>query len=1079
MDTKRLCWKCRAPLPTDAPRGLCPACLLGLAVSGDDDDAPPAAAEIENQKSPTANPRVRYFGDYELQDEIARGGMGVVYRARQSSLNRPVALKMILAANFASEADVARFRREAESAANLDHPNIIPIYEVGEHDGRHYFSMRLIEGTSLAERMRNEDHSQTPLTRPSGTLSPRPMRGEGWGEGSSLKAAVHLITKVARAVHYAHQHGILHRDLKPANILLDASGEPFVTDFGLARSVEGDSALTLSGAVMGTPAYMAPEQATASKTITTSADIYSLGAILYEALTGQPPFKGGTVIETIQHVLDDEPRPPRELSSSVDKDLETIALKCLEKDPARRYSSAEALAADLDHWLNHEPIAARPIGGVERAVKWARRKPALAALILVTLLAVSAYIGLALFNKARFLRERDLAIEARMRAELAEKETEQKLWQSYLAQARANRWSGRAGRRFESLGVLARAAEIKPSLELRNEAIASLALADLRLASQWQGRPPGTSLVGVDDKFELYARGDEQGSVSVRRLADDSELAALPGFGVRAAWIMQFSPDARLLAVAYGDTRRCRVWDWKEKRIVADFDDVFQFAFDFSPDGLRLALGGQDGAIRLFDLEAGQTTLRFNGGAQPHTLRFSPDGSQIAVSLNGRPLVEIHDVVRGQLLHTLTNAAAVRQIGWHPDGKSLAAPCANGQTVIWELGARPRQRVVLAGHRNVAAQACFNRRGDLLATSGWDGTLRLWNAVTGEALVNHKDSSMALHFSPDETRLGPMYDGAQLRVLEVAAGRECRALPGHPGRVVWTADFTKDGRWLATGGSEGVRLWDLQTDRQAAFLNTAETRAALFHPGGQGLFTSAANGLEQWPLDIVTNETGVASVRFGQPTRLPATYKLERACLSPDGKVAFAAHGTGIRVVTLDGSAATYVLKGHPGAAFISLSPDGKWLASGTWKGQGVEVWDWAATNVVAKLDVRDSADVAFSPDGRWLVTGNSEEYVFWKAGDWTRSHAVARERSGDFFGRMCFSPDGRMLALAHTRDLVKLVDTATGNELATLEAGPQTPLAFTPDGAQLVVAGERGALQIWDLARIRRQLAAMKMDWQ
>lgn len=1062
------CPQCGAVLAPDAPQGLCPACLLQAGLS-------PSVAASEPNVEITLDPSqprsvsggsqlkfiasgpglpqsIRYFGDYELESEIARGGMGVVYRARQSSLNRIVALKMILAGNFAGKAGVARFRREAEAAAKINHPNIVPIYEVGEHDGHHYFAMRLIEGSSLAGTLRE--------------LSSNP------------RAAVQLMSKIARAIHHAHQHGILHRDLKPANILIDGDGEPFVTDFGLAKSVEGDSALTLSGAVMGTPAYMAPEQASGAKQLTTAADIYSLGAILYEILTGQPPFKGGTVIETIQQVMNDEPRPPRELVRRVDRDLETIALKCLEKDPARRYGSAEALAADLDRWLNQEPITARPVSTFERVVKWTRRRPAPAALVVVSFAAVCAYVGQALFNEARFLRERDAAIDARLRVEVAERETVQKLWQSYLSQARANRWSGRAGRRFESLSVLAKAAEIRPSLELRNEAIACMALADLRVAHAWKGRPPGTALASVDQRFELLARGDKQGGISVRRVSDDAELASLPGFGVPAAWIMQFSPDARLLAVAYGDTRRCRVWDWKEQRVVSDFNDVHQFAFDFSRDGRRAALGGTDGSIRVHDFETGQTTAQFAGSAQPHSLRFSPNGSQIAVSGNAKMLVEIHDVARGQKVATLTNAAAVRQVGWHPDGKSLAAPCANGQTVIWELGARPRQRLVLAGHQNVVAQACFNGRGDLLATAGWDGTVRLWDAVTGEALVSHRDSSLQLHFSPDDTRLGPAYESGQLRLLEVATGRECRALPGHPGRIVWSADFTRDGRWMATSGSEGTRLWDLQTDRPAAFLNTAETRAALFHRDGQSLITSAANGLERRPLDIVTNATGVASIRVGQASRLPTTYNLERACLSPDGRMAFAAHGTGIRVVTLDGSVPTYVLKGHKSPAFISLSPDGKRLASGTWKGQGVQVWDWANTNVVAELEVHESADVAFSPDGQWLVTGNGEEYVFWETRSWTRHHAVARERSGDFFGRMCFSPDGRILAIAQTRDLVKLVEAATGSELATLEAGSQTPLAFTPDGGQLVVAGERGALHIWDLTRIRRQLATMKLDW-
>ena len=304
---------------------------------------------------PKAEARVHYFGEYELVSEIAHGGMGVVYKARQSSLNRLVALKMILTGQLASEAEVRRFHTEAEAAAQLDHPNIVAIYEVGAHEGQHYFSMQYIEGRSLAQ-----------------------LAGEGpWGAGSGKEAA-RLVARVARAVQYAHERGILHRDLKPANILMDAEGEPHVSDFGLARRIGADSSLTMEGAVLGTPSFMAPEQAAGkTKALGAAADIYSLGAILYFLLTGRPPFAAASPLDTLVQVVEGEVIVPRVINSRVARDLERICLRCLEKAPERRYPMASHLAEDLERFVRDEPVQARPPGLRPFLVHWMRRQPAL------------------------------------------------------------------------------------------------------------------------------------------------------------------------------------------------------------------------------------------------------------------------------------------------------------------------------------------------------------------------------------------------------------------------------------------------------------------------------------------------------------------------------------------------------------------------------------------------------------------------------------------------------------------------------------------------------------------------------
>jgi tetratricopeptide (TPR) repeat protein/predicted Ser/Thr protein kinase len=392
----RVCENCGDKILEDSPKGLCPACVLetGLGpladepVAGGVDSGHSSVAGIEDPGPPAEV--LMDFGDYELLEEIGRGGQGIVYRARQKSLNRTVALKVVGLGQWATQAHLKRFRFEAEAAARLDHPCIVPIYEVGEGDGSCYFSMKFVEGGQLDEAVRRE---------------PMPIR-----------QAAELMAKVARTVHYAHEHGILHRDIKPGNILLDAKGEPHLTDFGLARLLESESTVTRTLEVLGTPSYMAPEQASGhNEQLTSATDVYGLGAVFYQLLTGHPPFAGGTTYETVRLVLETEPRQPRLWDPKIDRDLATICLKCLEKNPQRRYVSALALAEDLERWLRHEPIRARHTGVFARGKKWLRRNPTTAALITLVTVALAGV----LWELSRVQKEQVLA----RRANLSEQET--------------------------------------------------------------------------------------------------------------------------------------------------------------------------------------------------------------------------------------------------------------------------------------------------------------------------------------------------------------------------------------------------------------------------------------------------------------------------------------------------------------------------------------------------------------------------------------------------------------------------------------------------------------------------------
>ena len=383
------CPTCGRRLPPDAPAGVCPRCLLkaGLSESerGTGDDATLAGSAKQNEDQfdgpvtesgmsrpgafPSVGTEVRYFGDYELLDEIARGGMGVVFRARQTRLNRIVALKMILSGHLATEADVRRFQTEAEAAAQLDHPGIVPVFEVGQHDGHHFYSMALVEGESLSHRIAE------------GPLAPT--------------GAAELVKSVALAVHHAHKKGVIHRDLKPANILIDRDGQARVTDFGLARQKATESSLTADGQVLGTPGYLSPEQATGSSAqVDEAADVYSLGAVLYAALTGRPPFQADTAVATLKQVAESDPVWPSAINADVDIDLQTIVQKCLEKRPEDRYSSAAELAEELNRYLTGVPIHARPIGNSQRLWRWVRRRPLVLALVAWVCVAIVAIAGL-------------------------------------------------------------------------------------------------------------------------------------------------------------------------------------------------------------------------------------------------------------------------------------------------------------------------------------------------------------------------------------------------------------------------------------------------------------------------------------------------------------------------------------------------------------------------------------------------------------------------------------------------------------------------------------------------------------
>ena len=933
--------------------------------------------------------------NYDILGVLGRGGMGVVYKARQRGLNRMAALKMILSGGHASNEDILRFQTEAEAVAKLQHPNIVQIFEVSESEGHPFFSLEYVDGGTLAGKLSN---------------NPLPAR-----------QAAELVEPLARAMFYAHENGILHRDLKPGNILLTLTGTPKITDFGLAKHMGDDSSNnTGTGSILGTPAYMAPEQAEGKiRELGPGVDIYALGSVLYHALTGRPPFVGETVLDTLQQVKNDDPVPPSRLQPKVPPDLETICLKCLQKEPRKRYETAQDLADDLLRFLKNEPIKARPIGVVERALKWARRRPQVAALLGALLFViVGGFLGMfALWVRAEGLRTSAEKNEARAldeekRAKDAESEVKVSLERSKRTLYAAE-------------------------MNLAQDAIKDAKVNRLRDLLQGQ---KGGKLVGFEWR---YLSG-----------LLNSDVLPLKGHTGLVQAVAFRPPDGKQLASASGDGSIV-LWDLeattgpKFRRLKEHAGVVRSLAFNKT--GKRLASAGEEGVIQVFDLPEGKnepikTIVGNRHGV--NSLAFGPQSDWLAAGGDDGS-VRIWSLVADEPPAELRgHVYAVTDVAVSGDGGRIASGSLDRTVRVWD--ASSHEPVFTCDHEHWVTAVAFSADGKSLASSSWDKVLRLWDGRNGTlqfALEGLPGPVRNLAFSPDGTRLAASCQDHSVVVWDLVTKKILRTWPGEPGKVR-TVAFSSDGQLLASvnfdlGKQEGRVLKSAATPLAVAF-GDDKTLAAAEADGDVTFWNLDSDGVSR-----LRGQVGaVRSLAYNPVRQLWATG-------AEDGSIYLRKQPLG------DFEALT----GHKRwVQAVAFNRAGAQLASGSADGV-LKLWNLDALKTPRSIQAHRDAirGLAYRDDGQCLASAGSDRVVYlWNPATGVKLFTLAHDAP---ILAVAFHPGAALLATAGADRVIRLWDSATGQPIRELRGHTHavTCLTFSPDGQRLVSGSDDATLKLWD----------------
>jgi WD40 repeat protein/tRNA A-37 threonylcarbamoyl transferase component Bud32 len=1001
------------------------------------------------------------LGRFEVKACLGEGAFGRVYRAYDPQLDREVALKVAKTESLNSPRQVERFLREARAAAQLRHPNIVPLFEAGRDDDTYFIASAYIEGRTLAHAI-----DQNP---------------------PDFRHAAQIVRRLAEALAYAHALGIVHRDVKPANVMLDAKGEPLVMDFGLAARDEGGEKLTQEGSVMGTPAYMAPEQ-TRGKAEPAS-DQYSLGATLYELLTARPPFRAETPMETLLQSLEAEPVPPSQRNPQVPRDLETICLKCLRKAPSERYPDCQALADDLRRWLEGEPIAARRLSPGERLLKLAWRRPTLVATYALTVLAL-ALIGIASIvtwlwreadqestnarhAEAEAVQQRENALAARADAERQQKKAEvaeqaalaakqESAYFRYLRQvdlAHREWQAGNVGRTVELLKECDPGPDHRPWEWRYVRRLCQAYLLDC------QGHTDRVTSVAFSPDNKRIASGSDDRTVRVWDAQNGQQLHCLVHTSeVRG---VAFSPDGQRIASL---DKTVRVWDAQNgKHLVGWESKAPLHSVTFSPDGRHILTSTGNGWVKLLDAATGTETRSFRWLGRPaKCLAFSPDGKRFA-GCGFDPDVRIYDVASGEVVLDLQgHMTPVWSAAFSPDGKHIAGGGHDRTVTVWDA-VTGQLGLTLQGHTDIVQSVAYSGDAKRIASASDDRTVRVWNAATGQELLTlrgHPFPVTSVAFSPDGKRIASASADQTVKVWDTYRRPEGRSFYGQSGSEC--VAFSADGRCIASGGfDQTVRVWDAQTQRVILTIkgHRQGVRSLAFSPDGKRIASASGDRtLRMWD-----TQTGQELLTL-QVLQVPRG-SVFHVAFSPDGRHLASASGEPgkpgqVKLWDADTGQELRVFRGPTGMVrSVAFGPDGKCLACGS-VDSSVWIWEVATGRKVLSLkaDTDRIESVAFSPDSKRLASAGQHGTVrLWDL-QTGKEEFILRGHTAMVTSVM-FSPDGQRLVSGSWDQTIKVWDTRTGQEALSIPGGLQRVLsvAFSPDGQCIAAAGPVEPVKIWD----------------